>query len=348
MDLQSANFWSNALAGASASCGPAIRIMEVCGSHTHAIARNSLRELLPPSVKLLSGPGCPICVSGALFIEKIRTLLQKNTIVTLFGDLLRIPGTRGTLPAAKNLQAVYSPEDALDIALKTPDKEVIFAAVGFAPTLAAASALMQGALESGIKNFSLLADFKELTPVLNILCSKRTLSGLLLPGHVASITGKNSFKNLPVPAVISGFEPENILHSIQILLKATGRNEQNFLCNNYPEAVRDEGNLLALNLIDNFFEPADSVWRGLGNIPSSGWKLKKEFDSFDAETRFDLTRVTAEENSTCCCGKVLTAEIEPAECPLFGKACTPQNPAGACMSSAEGTCAAAYQSGGVL
>ncbi|MBO5722574.1 MAG: hydrogenase formation protein HypD, partial [Lentisphaeria bacterium] len=220
MDLQSANFWSRALAGASAACGPAIRIMEVCGSHTHAIARNSLRELLPSTVKLLSGPGCPICVSGALFIEKIRALLQKKTIVTLFGDLLRIPGSRGTLPAAKNLQVVYSPEDALDIAQKNPDKEVIFAAVGFAPTLAAAAALLQGTTESGIKNFSLLTDFKELTPVLHILCSKRTLSGLLLPGHVASITGTNSFKNLPVPAVISGFEPENILHSIQLLLQA--------------------------------------------------------------------------------------------------------------------------------
>lgn len=343
MDLQSANFWQAALKKAAMPCIPAIRIMEVCGTHTHAIAKNNLRALLPENVKLISGPGCPICVSGVLFIEKIRTLLRSNVTVAMFGDLLRIPGTNGSLMGEKNLKLVYSPEDALAYAIDNPDKEVVFAAVGFAPTLSAAAALMAGCVEKKVKNFTLLSDFKEITPVLTELSKTQQLSGLLLPGHVASVVGCNYFKNLHIPAVVAGFEAENILHAIKLILDAVARQDQDYLFNDYPSAVRDNGNTFALKLIGQYFELSSSTWRGLGDIANAGWKLKAAFAEFDAEKRFDLSRVEGKENPACRCGEVLTGVIEPQDCPLFGKVCTPDNPAGACMSSSEGACAAMYQ-----
>ena len=349
MDLQVANFWRTALKKAAAACGHNIRVMEVCGTHTHAIAKNNLRVLLPENVKLISGPGCPICVSGVLFIEKIRTLLRQGITVAMFGDLLRIPGVHGSLMGEKNLKLVYSPEDALTFAIKNPDREVVFAAVGFAPTLSAAAALMQSCCEAEVKNFSLLSDFKEIRPVLTYLCGTQQISGLLLPGHVASVVGSNYFKELHIPAVVAGFEPENILHSIKLILDAIAGNQKDYLCNNYPSAVRDNGNTFALQLIDNYFEQASSTWRGLGDIANAGWRLKNQFAGFDAEKRFDLSQVEVRENPGCRCGEVLTGAIEPADCPLFGKVCTPDNPAGACMSSSEGACSAAFHyQGGVL
>ena len=342
MDLQSANFWRVQLLRAAAACAPAIRIMEVCGTHTNAIAKNNLRALLPGNVQLISGPGCPICVSGVLFIEKIRSLLRSNVTVAMFGDLLRIPGNQGSLLGEKNLQIVYSPEDALEYARKNPQQEVVFAAVGFAPTLSAASALIMDCVECGVKNFSLLSDFKELTPVLNTLCQQRQLHGLLLPGHVASVVGSNYFKGIPIPGVVAGFEPENILHSIKLLLQAIGQQQTDFLVNDYPSAVRDAGNLAAMQLINECFEISGSIWRGLGFVPGGGWKLRKEYAQFYAEERYDLAGVQASENPACRCGEVLTGLISPRECPLFGKVCTPRNPAGACMSSCEGSCAAEF------
>ena len=341
MDLQSANFWRSSLAQAAAGV-PAIRIMEVCGTHTNAIAQHHLRKLLPENVKLISGPGCPVCVSGVLFIEKIRALLRKNITVAMFGDLLRIPGSQGSLMGEKNLKLVYSPGDALAFAANNPQSEVVFAAVGFAPTLSATAALMSECVESKVKNFSLLCDFKELTPVLDILINSRNIDGFLLPGHVASVTGSDYFKNLNVPGVVAGFEAENILHSLKILLDAIKKRDQLLLCNNYPQAVRSAGNPVALQLIGEFFERSASIWRGLGEVSGGGWQLKSEFDRFNAEQRYDLSGVSAKENPACRCGDVLTGLIEPQACPLFGKRCVPSDPAGACMSSSEGACAAAF------
>ena len=342
MDLQSANFWRCSLAEAARPCAPAIRIMEVCGTHTNAIAKHNLRSLLPANVKLISGPGCPICVSGVLFIEKIRHLLRQGITVAMFGDLLRIPGSNGSLMGEKNLKIVYSPEDALQFAVDNPEKEVVFAAVGFAPTLSAAAALMLGCMESEVKNFSLLSDFKELLPVFDLLINSRNIDGFLLPGHVASVTGCDYFKSLNIPGVVAGFEPENILHSIKMLLDAAARQEKSFLYNNYPQAVRQAGNTFALELIKRFFEPSASIWRGLGEVPGGGWSIKDEYALFDAEKRYDFSGITAKENPGCCCGDVLTGLIDPPECPLFGKVCTPGNPVGACMSSSEGACAAVF------
>ena len=339
MDLQSANFWRAALSKA-ASCSPAIRIMEVCGTHTNAIAKHNLRELLPGNVKLISGPGCPICVSGVLFIEKIRTLLRSGVTVAMFGDLLRIPGEHGSLLGEKNLKVVYSPGDALQLALDAPQQQMVFAAVGFAPTLSAVAALLNECEAVNVKNFSILSDFKDLTAVLHDLCASRQLSGLLLPGHVASVVGRDYFKNLPIPGVVAGFEPENILHSLKLIIEAVANNDKTLLVNNYPEAVRDSGNTLAVKLIEQYFELSSSIWRGLGNVENAGWKIKAQYECFDAEKRFDLSQVTGRENPACRCGEVLTGLIEPQACPLFGKVCTPDNPVGACMSSSEGSCAA--------
>ena len=329
--------------------GKPLRIMEVCGTHTHEIFRLGIRSLLSRNIELISGPGCPICVSGVLFIEKIRTLLRCGITVAMFGDLLRIPGVNGSLMGEKNLKLVYSPEDALAFAEENPDIETVFAAVGFAPTLSAAAALMQGCAESKVKNFSILSDFKEITPVLTQLCRTQQLSGLILPGHVASVTGSNYFRNLHIPAVVTGFEPENILHAIKLILEAAAAGNNDYLYNDYPSAVRDNGNTFALQLIERYFEKSASVWRGLGEIPESGWVLKNAYAEFDAEKRFDLSQVEGRENPACRCGEVLTGSIEPAGCPLFGKVCVPDNPVGACMSSSEGACAAAYQyQGGTL
>lgn len=349
MNISTAEYWRKTLADAVKSSTLPIRIMEVCGTHTHTIARNDLRLLLPHGVELISGPGCPICVSGVLFIEKIRSLLRKNITVFVFGDLLRIPGADGlSLMGEKNLKTVYSPADALTFAMENPRQEVIFAAVGFAPTLSAAAALMDSLIHSNIKNFSLLADFKEILPVLHWLCNSRGLSALLLPGHVASVVGSRYFAALPVPGAIAGFTAENILHSIKLLLDAIAEKKKNFLFNNYPEAVRHEGNLLALEFIGKFFELTAGTWRGLGTINNSAWSLKNDYKVFDAAQRYDLTAVTAAENPACRCGEVLTGMIKPQECSLFGKACTPENPVGSCMSSSEGSCSAEYIFGGTI
>ena len=339
MDRHSAHFWRRRLALYG---GAPVRIMEVCGTHTHAIARHNLRELLPETVSLISGPGCPVCVSGALFIEKIRHLLRKGITVALFGDLLRIPGSSGTLMGEKNLRVVYSPADALAYALANPSQETVFAAVGFAPTLSALAALMCEAEEKKVHNFSILSDFKTIMPVLRRLVAESSIAGFLLPGHVASVTGVRHFSGLSIPCVVSGFEAENILHSIDLLLNALASGKQDYLFNNYPEAVRENGNPLAWKLIERCFVPASGFWRGMGEIPESRMALKEDFSAFDAEKRYDFSTVQAPENPACRCGEVLTGKCSPQECPLFGTVCTPETPAGACMASQEGSCAAAH------
>ena len=348
MDLKSANFWRAALAEKAASCPRTLRIMEVCGTHTHAIARHNLRALLPENVTLISGPRCPVCVAGAGFIEKIRNLLRQGVIVTLFGDLLRIPGKHGTLAGENNLKIVYSPADALAFALASPRLKVVFAAVGFAPTLSAAAALMADLEMRNCDNFSLLSDFKEIKPVLSTLCCSSHLSALLLPGHVASVTGVGDFSGLPVPVVVSGFEPENILHSLYLLLEAVAKGKKDFLCNNYSQAVSPHGNQAALKLIDRYFTTSSSVWRGLGEIPGSGRVLKEEFARFDASKLYSAGDAVFEEDPDCRCGEIISGAALPSSCPLFGNRCTPENPVGACMASSEGSCAASFMYGGRL
>ncbi len=342
MEKRAANFWHDALAQAALDCpAPEIRLMEVCGTHTHVIAQYGLRKLLPSKVKLISGPGCPVCVSGAGFIEKIRALSRSGVTVALFGDLLRIPGVSGTLRGEARIQIVYSPDDALDYALAHPREAVVFAAVGFEPTLSAGAGLLARLEELEPDNFTILIDFKRLRPVLNELSASRGLDGFLLPGHVASIVGEAGFAGLETAGVIAGFAPEAVLHSLQLLLETIARGECRVV-NNYPEAVRCDGNGAALALIRHYFEPGASVWRGLGEIAGAGWKIRDEFARFDAARRYDLTEMAVPEAPGCRCGEVLTGVIAPEECGLFGRSCTPDDPVGACMSSLEGACSAAW------
>ncbi len=338
------SFWRDSLSAVASRFGRPIRLMEVCGSHSFAAAKFGLRALLPDSVRLLSGPGCPVCVSGPGFIDRTISLCRQNVRVAVFGDLLRIPGSTGTLQGEAGLMVIYSPEEALDYALAHPNEEVVLAAVGFEPTLCAGAAILERAAERDVANFSILCDFKRIHPVFDLLTrdSGNRLDGFLLPGHVASVIGVDGFLHLSLPGVISGFSAENMLHSILLLLELSAEGKR-AVVNNYPEAVADHGNPAALELVERCFVSGNSEWRGIGNIPGGGWKIRSEFQRFDAALRFDLPEIEVREPAGCRCGMVLRGAISPEECPLFGKSCTPDSPVGACMVSGEGACAAAYR-----
>lgn len=331
------------LCGLAAKVGRPVRLMEVCGSHSFAIAKAGIRNLLPSSVQLLSGPGCPVCVSGEDFISQAIRLVRSGVRVAVFGDLMRIPSPLGTLGEEKGLLVIYSPEEVLRHAESHPEEQVVFAAVGFEPTLSAASVLLETAKKMNLQNFSMLCDFKNVRPVLDFLCQDKetALDGFLLPGHVAAVTGSDIFKGLPIPGVISGFSPENILSSLALLLKeiASGSSA---IVNNYPSSVIPAGNVEALRMISAVFESVDGEWRGLGNVPGGNWKIRNEYSGFDAMKRFSVLQepLPPHQDRGCRCGDVLKGRITPPECPLYGKVCTSAHPVGACMVSEEGACAA--------
>ena len=328
-----------------------LRIMEICGTHTMAIAQAGLRELLAPGVRLVSGPGCPVCVTPAGAIDAILRLSQRpGVIVASYGDLLRVPGTaRGdTLLRRRALgarvQTVYSPMDALEAARADPAAEVVFLGVGFAACILAAA-------EEGLTNFSVLCLLKRTEPALRALIAAPdfAVDGFLCPGHVAAVTGAAAFAFLPrdygLPAVVSGFEAGDILYSVWRLarMRAGGRPA---LENEYTRLVRDEGNPAAQAAMEQVFRPVPSVWRGLGTIPASGLALKEAFAPWDAARKFGLAPEPETETPGCRCGAVLRGVCGPRECPLFGRACTPSDPVGPCMVSSEGACAAAWKYGG--
>ena len=333
----------------AAAAGRKIRLMEVCGSHSFAIARAGIRNLLPENVKLLSGPGCPVCVSGQNFISKVILLARAGVRVAVFGDLLRIPSPLGTPGAEKGLMVIYSPEEVLSYARAHKDESVVFAAVGFEPTQAAAAAMLDEAAEDGLDNFSILCDFKNIRPVLDRLCadSESPLDGFLLPGHVAAVTGVDWFRGLAVPGVISGFAPENILTSLAMLLELAAAKRREVV-NNYPSSVTAEGSTGARELIRKYFEPADGEWRGLGVIPGGNRALRQKYSRFDAMNRFEVLKqpLPSAPDRGCRCGEVLTGRLAPEECPLYDKICTPEHPVGACMVSVEGACAASWYNRG--
>ena len=331
------------LCGLAAKVGRPVRLMEVCGSHSFAIAKAGIRNLLPSNVQLLSGPGCPVCVSGEDFIMRALKLVRSGVRVAVFGDLMRIPSPLGTLGGEKGLLVIYSPEEVLHYAENHPEEQVVFAAVGFEPTLSAASVVLENAKVRELKNFSMLCDFKNVRPVLDLLCQDREnrIDGFLLPGHVASVTGSDLFQGLPVPGVVSGFSPENILSSLALLLKEIASGRVSVL-NNYPSSVVPQGNPEALKMISNVFEPVDGEWRGLGIVPGGNWKIREAYRGFDAMERFSVLQepLPPHQDRGCRCGEVLKGRITPEECPLFGKVCTASHPVGACMVSEEGACAA--------
>ena len=331
-----------------------VRLMEVCGTHTMAIAEAGIRSLLPENVRLLSGPGCPVCVTPAELIDAVLELaMEKNLILASYGDMIRVPGStpgdslqrRRALGA--DVRICYSPMDALDIARENPAKEVVFLGVGFETTAPGTAAAVMSARERELKNFSVWSMLKTVEPALRALMGMEgfNVQGFLCPGHVATILGEEGFRFLPdeygMPAVISGFEAEDILLAVYRLLRQIAEGRP-MLENEYPRAVRPEGNPLAKAAIARCFAPRAELWRGLGEIPGSGLGLRDEYAAFDAEKKFGVT-VSGPAPTACRCGEVITGRMDPPGCPLFGRRCTPEDPVGPCMVSSEGACAAWYK-----
>ncbi len=327
--------------------GPQISIMEVCGSHTGAIARLGIDSLLSDRIRLRSGPGCPVCVTPSAYIDRLIAFSKEpDTVVVTFGDLLRVPGSRQTLSQARGeggrVEMVYSPADVIRLARDHRDLKYIFAAVGFETTMPVYSMIMDQLLAEDIPNVRLLTALKTMPEAITYLCEKGArVDGFLAPGHVAVVTGSKSFEPLAgryrIPFAVTGFTGENILMAIYGLVKSRGQAK---VMNFYPSVVTSRGNVAAQEEIDKYFSREDSVWRGMGRIPGSGRFLKEEYAAFDAGSR-QLTE-DHKINPSCCCDRVLMGLMSPRECPLFGKACTPLRPQGACMVSEEGNCRSYY------
>lgn len=332
-----------------------MKLMEVCGSHTMAIARSGIKGLLPENISLLSGPGCPVCVTPAEQIDAVLELaMEPGVVIASYGDMLRVPGStpgdslyRRRALGAK-VEVVYSAMDAVELAAERPEAEVVFLGVGFETTAPGTAAAVTEAMEQGVKNFSLYSLLKSVEPALRALIRSKDfrIQGFICPGHVASIIGEKGFRFIPedygLPGVIAGFEPEEILLAICHLTEQLSRGEAK-LENDYKRAVRPEGNPLARAVMNECFELHRDKWRGLGEIDASGFKLREKFAGFDAEKKFAMEIKPAAEAGPCRCGDVICGKIRPEDCPMFARRCTPEDPVGSCMVSSEGACAAAYK-----
>jgi hydrogenase expression/formation protein HypD len=332
-----------------------LRVMEVCGSHTMAIFRNGLRSVLPDGMELVSGPGCPVCVTSASHMDAFIAMADRPGVrVTIFGDLFRVPGTSASLAQASSrgakIDIVYSPMDALDLAMRYPGELVVFLGVGFETTTPGIAATILAAYNRAIKNFVVFSTQKTMPAPMEALLSDPNLQidGLLCPGHVSSIIGAGAWSPMAakyhLACVVAGFETADLLKSLILLARQIGQNDIK-VENAYPRAVSWEGNLRARKMVEEIFEPADMDWRGLGRIPASGLKIRPKYATFDAEVRLDITLPQAEEPKGCMCGYILKGMNNPRECPLFDTRCTPANPVGPCMVSSEGTCAAYHKYG---
>ncbi len=329
--------------------GEEIRLMEVCGTHTASISENGIPSMLSPKIRLISGPGCPVCVTVTAVIDKLVELsLRDDTCVLTFGDLIRVKGTGKSLADAKaegaNVKMIYSPMETIKLAKENPETNYVFAAIGFETTTPVYALLVQKAMEEGIDNIKLLTSLKTMPEVIRwVVKNEGNIDGFIAPGHVSAVTGGGIFKELSkelgIPFVVSGFEGEQLLLTIYALVKMKGKSGYKNL---YPQVVTDEGNLKAKELINRFFENSDASWRGMGKIAGSGMVLKEEYRKFDAGS------LSLDEDNMpkgCCCDKVLVGKIRPCDCPLFGKSCTPDNAHGACMVSTEGSCYNYFVSG---
>ncbi|MCL5960100.1 MAG: hydrogenase formation protein HypD [Chloroflexi bacterium] len=334
---------------------PRYRFMEVCGTHTVSIFRSGLRSALPSEISLLSGPGCPVCVTAQEDVDKaIELSRQPGAVLVTYGDMLKVPGTRSSLQEERakgaDVRVVYSPSDALAISSAGPTKKVIFLGVGFETTTPPLALVIKEAHRRKIENLFVLSVHKLIPPALRALLDSgdAAIDGFLLPGHVSTIIGSHPYEFLSfhgkLPAVVSGFEPLDVLQSIHMLIDqiSDGRSEVEI---QYRRVVKREGNLLAQKVVGEVFEPTDAAWRGLGRIPASGLRLRPEYGRFDAERAFDLDVSYSKEPAGCSCGEMLRGIKSPHQCHLFAEACTPDHPVGPCMVSSEGTCAAFYHYG---
>ena len=359
--------------------GRPIRIMEVCGTHTHEIFRLGIRQILPPSIRSISGPGCPVCVTPVDFIDEAVSLaMDYGVTICTFGDLVRVPGSFGTPAAAENkaaaesgkegpgpanrtskigslaaaraagarIQVVYAPQDAVAYAREHPQEQVVFLSVGFETTTPSTCLAVKEAQSEAIKNFSILTANKTMPSAYAAM--KDSTDAFLYPGHVHAITGTGICQELAekgTSGVVAGFTAKELMTALAVIVKKTEEGKPYFE-NCYPRVVRSEGSPAAQRLVEEMMEPCDARWRGIGVLPDSGVKLRPEFADFDARIRFSLPSMEGRENPACRCGEVLQGKCLPSDCKVFGKGCTPEHPIGACMVSGEGACSAFYLYGG--
>lgn len=329
--------------------GPEMNIMEVCGSHTAAISKNGIRGMLSEKIHLISGPGCPVCVTPTAYVDKLIELaLMPNTCVVTFGDMLRVPGSKYSLSEVQGMGGravmVYSPMDIFALAEKEPKTTFVFAALGFETTTPVYALLLEEVIERKIENVKLLTALKTMPGVIAYLCENgASIQGYLAPGHVAAVTGSNLFQPLAekyqIPFAVSGFEGEEILEALCGMLKAYGTDK---VLNFYPAVVSAEGNTRAQELVAKYFQPTDAAWRGMGIVAGTGMELRPEYEKYDAGSKALVE--DNKKNKACCCDQILMGKMQPQQCPLFGKVCKPLTPQGACMVSEEGCCHSAFAS----
>ena len=325
-------------------------IMEVCGTHTTSIFRYGLKTILPDNINLMSGPGCPVCVTPNEYIDKVVAIANMpDVIITTFGDMMKVPGTRSSLEKEKakgcDIRMVYSSVDALELARKNPGKEIVFLGIGFETTAPTVAQSLIMAKEERLKNYSVLCGHKTMPEVMEALVHDKLIKvdAFLLPGHVSAIIGVHPYeflsKKYKKNCVISGFEPLDILQSILIII----RQKIPKVKIQYNRIIEKNGNSLARKSLKKVFEKSPSVWRGIGCVNNSGLKIRSSYKDFDAELKFNPHIEAPKDNVRCFCGYILKGLKTPYDCPSFAKSCTPENPAGACMVSSEGTCAAYYR-----
>lgn len=330
-----------------------VTFMEVCGSHTMAISRFGIRSLLPETVRLVSGPGCPVCVTPVGNIDHAIALARRSDVtLTTFGDLIRVPGSDSTLEreraAGADVRVVYSTLDALALARREPDRRVVFLGVGFETTAPTVAAALLEADATGLTNFSVLSDHKVMPPPMRALmeAAEVDVRGFLCPGHVSAVIGSDAYRFLTdeygASCVVAGFEPLDILQALLLLMRQAEQG-RSVVENAYGRAVTPSGNRAAQKVLERVFEPTDTEWRGFGTIPGSGLAIRPELRHLDAARLFEVSFPPGRDHPSCRCPDVLRGVITPAECPLFARACTPTDPVGACMVSTEGTCAAYYR-----
>lgn len=336
-----------------AAAGRRIQVMEVCGTHTMAIGRHGLRRLLPAEIKLISGPGCPVCVTDSGYLDAAIALGRRGAALATFGDLLHVPASDGhTLSqwrsAGEDVRTTYSPLEALEAARAQPDRPVVFLAIGFETTIAPILSTLVRARAEGLRNLSLLVAFKRVLPAMSAVLDSpgAAIDGFLCPPHVSTVIGSEAYRAIADrygrPCVVAGFEPTDILEALVALTRRIVRGEAG-VENRYARVVTPGGNRRAQALIEEFLEPADAVWRGFGRLPNSGFRLRAVHAEFDAERRFGLDVRPGGEPAGCRCGDVVAGRLDPPDCPLFARRCTPFRPVGPCMVSSEGSCAAWYK-----
>ena len=330
-----------------------VQFMEFCGGHTHAILRHGIRDLLPSTVSMRSGPGCPVCVTSMRDIDRAIAIARTpGTIVATYGDLVRVPGSRTTLERARatgaDVRVVYSASDALQVARQNPDRQIVLLGIGFETTAPTVAASIVEAAGRNIANYRVLSLLKLTPPVMRALLDsgETRIDGIVCPGHVSVVIGTHPYDFIPshyhVGCAVSGFEPLDILRSIQLLVEQAEQGAPSVV-NAYPRAVHADGNPVALMMMNRVFEPCDANWRGIGTIQASGLALRPEFKRFDANEAFDVRGESCPEPPGCRCGDILRGAAEPTDCLLFTQSCTPEHPVGPCMVSNEGACAAHYR-----